>query len=159
MANDLIHEQAVTITELLPKLTRRLFALDMEDPASQLPLAQLKVCGILREGARTISCLSKELGITLSAATQLADRLEKSGMVERVTETDDRRVKCLQLTAYGQEIMSARLRRRIERVERMLSTLDPQERETMISVLRQIYEAGSKLRDAEPLPSMDEILS
>ena len=49
------------------------------DPADDLPLAQLRVCSLLVGGDRSISCLSRELGITMSATTQLADRLERTG--------------------------------------------------------------------------------
>ena len=53
-----------------------IFTLDDRDPTMELPVAQLRVCTLLDPGPRTISDLAKELGITVSAVTQLADRLD-----------------------------------------------------------------------------------
>ena len=47
--------------------------------AAELPLAQLRVCGVLCDGPRPMSAVSRELGVSLSAMTQIADRLERAG--------------------------------------------------------------------------------
>ena len=70
----LLAEQAADLTDLLPRLMRAMFTLDDSDPTMELPVAQLRVCTLLDPGPRTISDLAKELGITVSAVTQLADR-------------------------------------------------------------------------------------
>ena len=93
MSDEVIAEQAAAIVAALPKLMRQLFTLDVDDPVLELPVAQLRVCSILHEGPRTMSALSRELGISVSATCQPADRLERANMVERVAQTQDRRVK------------------------------------------------------------------
>ena len=60
-------------------LTRQLLAVD--DSAADLPLRQLRVCMALHEGPRSMSYLSRELGVSLSAMTQIADRLEHTGLL------------------------------------------------------------------------------
>jgi DNA-binding MarR family transcriptional regulator len=138
-----IREQAAIVTGLLPKVMRRLFAIDADDPAMDLPIAQVRVCGVLHDGPKTMSMLSRELGISHSATTQLADRLERAGLVERVVETDDRRVKCLQLTMRGAQIMEKRGERRVRRAEDALSGLTPRERAEIISALETLLDAST----------------
>src|SRR5215472_9587622 len=98
MNDESLISQAAKLECLLPKLMRRLFTLDPSHPANELPVAQLRVCVILQAGPRTVSAVSEELGISVSATTQIADRLERAGLVERVAERDDRRMKLLRLT-------------------------------------------------------------
>ena len=81
-----------------------------------MPLAQLRVCGILYDGPRPMSALSRELGVSLSAMTQIADRLERARLVNRVAEGADRRIRCLQLTERGQKLMRSREDARNRRV-------------------------------------------
>src|SRR5438552_15134127 len=92
---------------------RRLFTLDPSHPANDLPLAQLRVCTILQSGPRTVSAIVEELRISVSAATQIADRLERSGLVERVAEPDVRRMHQVQLTVHGTEGMRSRRETRV----------------------------------------------
>ena len=102
-----VAEQAETIATLLPALMRQLTAGD-DDPAAELPLAQLRVCSVLCGGPRPMSALGRELGVSLSAMTQIADRLERARLVKRVAKGGDRRVRCLQLTDGGEKIMRLR---------------------------------------------------
>jgi DNA-binding MarR family transcriptional regulator len=133
-----IEVQALEIVDLAPRAMRRLFALDIDDPATELPVAQLRLCAILREGPRTMSVLGKELGVSLSATTQLADRLEGSGLVERICEPGDRRVKVLQLTAEGEQMMRARRERRVTCAAEALAQLPPATRDLLLRALREL---------------------
>jgi DNA-binding MarR family transcriptional regulator len=126
---------------LLPKLMRRLFALDVADPTLDLPVAQLRVCNILFDASRSMTSLSHELGISLSAITQLADRLERVGMVERVAEQDDRRVRLLQLTERARQALQARTVRRVTRVQHVLEHMSPDAREEILRAFAAILQA------------------
>ena len=141
MTDEELVEQAKQLDSLMPKLMRRLSTLDLRDPTAQLPLAQLRVCGILNDGSLTISALANELNISVSAATQLADRLEVARLVERVTGLQDRRVKELRLTDHGRRLMRSRRQRRIRRAMRMLVQLDPAMREALVSALQELLDA------------------
>ena len=95
-------EQAKTIASLLFALVRRLAVAD-HDPVGDLPLAQLRVCGILHGGPRPMSALSRDLSVSLSALTQIADRLERADLVQRVAEGSDRRAAQSALDAAGRK--------------------------------------------------------
>jgi DNA-binding MarR family transcriptional regulator len=145
-----IQQQSEEITLKLPRLMRRLFRIDSGDPSAELPVAQVRVCSILMEGARSMTCISKELGTSLSAATQLADRLEKAGMVERVPEADDRRVKSLQLTEQGNLMMQKRLESRIERVTKVLEQLPAESRKSIIDAVDMFMDACASASQDQP---------
>ena len=50
-----------------------------------------------------MSALGRKLGVSLSAMTQIADRLERADMVKRVAEDSDRRVALPAIDAAGRE--------------------------------------------------------
>ena len=141
---------AIRLEELLPAVTRGVLGPASDHPAVQLPLAQLRLCALLlREGRRTMSQIGDDLGISVSAVTQMADRLEKAGMVERVAETGgDRRTRHLQLTAQGQALMQSRRAARVARAEAIVRTLEPSRWGEIVEVLATLLEASRSI----PLP-------
>ena len=54
-------ETAEAVAGLMPRLARGLSSAE-KDPADDLPLAQLRLCGILSEGPRPMSALSRDAG-------------------------------------------------------------------------------------------------
>ena len=142
MSEELLLVQAAKLESLLPKLMRRLFTLDPSHPANELPLAQLRVCTILQSGPRTVSAIGEELRISVSAATQIADRLERSGLVERVAEPDDRRMKKVQLTAHGAEVMRSRRETRVQGAAAALEQLAPSDRAEVLRALQVLLDAS-----------------
>jgi DNA-binding MarR family transcriptional regulator len=132
-------DDAKRVAELLMSLMRDIFAVD--DQASELPVRQLRVCAMLYEGSRSMSSLSRELGVSLSAMTQIADRLERAGLVKRAFEGNDRRVRCLQLTLRAQRIMRLREKSRIQRASAALEQLAPEERKNVLTTLQALRSA------------------
>ena len=145
-----LHEQAAEVAEMLPKLVRRFFALDTEGPTVDLPVAQLRVFGILRGGPRAMSALRAELGISMSAVSQIADRLERSGLVERVVEASDHRMRRLQLTKHGREVVDARIGRRVEKVLDALGKLSAEERGIAVRGLQVLLDAATDAGRGKP---------
>lgn len=142
MDNETLLEQAAQVEALLPQLMRRLFTLHPENPAADLSLAQMRLCSVLQAGPRTLSMVSEELGISVSAITQLADRLERAHIVERVTSVEDRRIKNLQLTPQGAEMMCSRRVLRTRQVAAALEPLSLEAREQILTALRTFLEAA-----------------
>jgi DNA-binding MarR family transcriptional regulator len=141
-------EQAKTIATLLPALMRQLVA-GKSDPTAELPLAQLRVCSVLSGGPRPMSTLGRELGVSLSAMTQIADRLERARLVKRVAQGDDRRVRCLQLTERGERIMRLHEQSRIERVAAILEHLSAADRKGVLAALQTLFQASVAMREAD----------
>ncbi len=141
MEETLLIEQAETIAAWLPALVRALFSLS-NDPASELPLAQLRVCGILHNGPRSMSGLSRELGVSLSAMTQIADRLERSQLVRRAATDNDRRVRSLQLTPAGEAMMRERHQAHTRRILSTMSRLSSDEQSQVVRGLEILRKAA-----------------
>lgn len=142
MSDEVLHRQSEELVTLLSRLLRRLFVLAADDPAMEIPGAQMRLCTTLRDGPRTMGSLSNELGISQSAITQIADRLERAGMVERMQPADDRRCKRLALTAKGVGLMETRKERRVQQMLRALELLSPEQREQTVTMLNALLEAS-----------------
>jgi DNA-binding MarR family transcriptional regulator len=143
MNDDGLMERAAELESLLPRLMRRLFTLDPAQPANELPVGQLRLCTILQTGPRQMSQLAEELGISMSALTQITDRLQRSELVERVTEDEDRRSKLLHLTPRGMEMMRSRRECRVRQASSVLRQLTPERRAQAIAAIRELAEASS----------------
>ena len=148
MSQQELLEIAEAIAGLVPRLARGLSSSE-KDPADNLPLAQLRLCGILSEGARPMSALSRALGVSLSALTQIADRLERARLVKRVAEENDRRVRCLQLTTRGEKMMHKRREVRVLRTLTVLEHLAAQQREAVRASLEILVEACAAVHASE----------
>jgi DNA-binding MarR family transcriptional regulator len=108
----------------------------VEDRTSDLPLRQLHVCATLYGGPLSMSQLSRKLGVSMSAMTQIADRLERAGMVARQASDPDRRVRCLILTPRGRRALQAREKVRLERLAAAFETLDAASRRKLLAGLK-----------------------
>jgi len=142
--SDMLRYQAADMTLIVSRLIR---AISPNDPATELPITQVKVCSILREGPRSMSAISKELGISLSAITQIADRMERAGLVERVPDCEDRRVRSLQLTSSGLGITKKRFEMRVVLAERILEQLPEQKRAEVIDSLKVLLDASADIAE------------
>jgi len=134
--------QAAQFVRLMHALMREVFSLDPEDPTTDLPVAQLRVCALLGDGPRTVSSLAGKLGISVSAATQVADRLESAGLAERVVEDDDRRIRTLRLTRRGSAFARGRREKRVRSARKLLAMMAPVERRAVLSALQTLVDVA-----------------
>jgi DNA-binding MarR family transcriptional regulator len=143
--NNHIRAQAENVATLLRSLLRELTA-GLDDPAVDLPLAQLRVCTVLYGGPRPMSSLGRELGVSLSAITQIADRLERAGLVRRVAEDQDRRVRRLRLTGRGEKMIRLHEEKRIQRTAAALEQLTPEAIKQAAAALETLGRAAAAAR-------------
>src|SRR3954463_12885191 len=101
--------------------------LGVDDSTMDLPLRQLKVCVSLYGHSRSMSDLGRELSLSPSAVTQISDRLERRGLIERVFQDEDRRVRKLRLTRKGQQLIRRREQKQLARIETALHGLTEDE--------------------------------
>jgi DNA-binding MarR family transcriptional regulator len=67
-------------------------------PGQHLLLLQIAGC---EDGVTTVSSLVDRLALTQSAVTELVQRAEQAGLIDRTPSTEDGRVTYLSLTATG----------------------------------------------------------
>lgn len=86
-------------------------------------------------GSLTMGELCKNLFTACSTVTDLADRLEREGLVERARDVKDRRIVRINLRPKGEEIVNAVIRERQIYLEKVLKGYPPEERENLLETL------------------------
>jgi DNA-binding MarR family transcriptional regulator len=91
-----------TITETFPEIMHRLIeSRPLRRGEFELTLAQLRALRAIGRTACTMGELARQLGISLSAATGLADRLVQHGLIERKPDPQDRRIVRVEMARAG----------------------------------------------------------
>ena len=103
-----------------------------DDPLVDLPLAQFRMLRALGRGIHTPSALSQYLSTSVSAVTQIANRLEASKLIEREEDPNDRRVRRLVLSRKGAKLVKQRGELRIDGAESLLGALTDEERKAVM---------------------------
>ena len=162
---EVIRRQAVRLEHALPTIALRLFTMDPSHPLAEMPIAQLRLCSLLlSQESPTMSQVAAELRTSVSAVTQLADRLERSGMVERITSgatgaERDRRARYLRLTERGRELMHSRRELRQQGARSALSFLSSEDRSRVLDALETLLTASAQVKsetgETEPLPDAE----
>lgn len=103
---------------------------------------QFNILLILKEEKNGLSqqALSERLTVTKSNIVGLIDRLEKSGLVKRQMDPEDRRTNCVVLTSEGKAILEKVEGDYGAEVDRIMGGLSQSEKKSMIS-------ATQKMRD------------
>ena len=114
---------------LLQALLTRFFTIRTRQPASgSVTFAQMRLVWTLeQQGSAPLTRVAAMLGVSNSTATELSDRLVRSGHLKRESLPEDRRQTILSLTGRGRAMLKkfARLRReRFRRLMRDLSARD-----------------------------------
>ena len=77
--------------------------------------------------ALRLTDLSERLLIRPPSVTGVIDRLQRDGLVERETQSEDLRVRCVALTAKGQRLVDSVLMGHPEQVKKVLAGLNESE--------------------------------
>ena len=143
------------VERLFTAIVKSIYARDTQVPGLlELPVAQLRVLNVLGRGPEerspTMSELAEALGVTLSTTTQIAERVEKRGLVERRhSDPDDRRVVRLTLTDEGRRLMQERRLIRHGRIEAAMDQLTPAQQEALTAAMEPLAAAARQLEQDE----------
>ena len=102
--------------------------------------------GIYPEGNITMGEFSSALSVPLSTATRIADWLVDHGYIQRLPDTDDRRVVRVALTDMGKELYKAIDRYIRQRILQILSGLTAEERTILFTLIGKVL---SGLKEAD----------
>ena len=129
------------LTRILPRMRRvlvRHFSSVLTKGDVTLP--QMILLEFLQEKtACTVSAIAKELRITLSAVTGMADRLVRSKLISRMRGSQDRRVVIISLTSKGKTLLTKMLSEQKKMIKHMFSGLTDNERKTYLGILKKMY--------------------
>ena len=120
-------------------------------------MAQFHIAVTLqRNGVMTMGRLADLLGVSLSNASGLIDRLEERGFVERTRVPEDRRIVMVRVTDAGARLIEENDALSDELMRDVLSRLSPEELPTIARAtagVRTALEATTGLRASTPLGS------
>ncbi len=138
MTEERVTDWVGQIERLLPAVMRGLFTPPAEQsPLWDLPVPQLRALHLLRRhGDLAMRVIAGHLGVAMSTATQVADRLEALGLVQRLDDPSDRRVVRLSLTESGGLELAHLAQQRRAGAEAAMLHLTDKEREVVLSGLR-----------------------
>ncbi|CAK7056623.1 MAG: hypothetical protein DELT_01256 [Desulfovibrio sp.] len=138
MIGDLLvacHE-ARRVIEMMPKLP---------DGLSPRHVYVIDTIYQLRRGKQTVkvSDVSKKLRVTKPSITKLINELEKLSVVEKATDSKDKRIKLLTLTPLGEQYYDIYVYKYNLWLSEQLSDIHPHEVTTTIHTIKRIYHAVS----------------
>lgn len=100
---------------------------------------QLDALMVLREfGELTMGELCQKMFLACSTATDLIDRMERNGLIERVRDTADRRVIRLRVLTKGSGVIDEVLEARRHYLSTILAEIDVADKERLIQSLEQL---------------------
>ncbi len=82
--------------------------------------------------------LSRMLLVNRANVTGLVDRMERDGLLERVSEPGDRRMRIIRMTGKGQELLEKTVHPYLERADGIIGTLSTQERDDLLRLLEKL---------------------
>ncbi len=93
---------------------------------------------VYQHGVRTVGELATGLGISYGWASRVVTELEQAGLVSREPDPGDRRIVRVSLTPRAVDMVESAYRWRGDAVERALSILDEDGRQTVLAFLRRV---------------------
>jgi DNA-binding MarR family transcriptional regulator len=100
----------------------------------------------------SVSDIGENLGVTSAAASQMLERLVQQGLILRQEDPVDRRVKQVELTARGRQIVQEGIAARQVWLENLAHTLSDDERQQIIGALNILIEKAGQLEGlSEPV--------
>ena len=121
-----------------------------------ISMAQLNIMYTLqRNGEMTMSRLADVLGVSLSSATGLVDRIEERGYIERTRVPEDRRVVLVHVTEAGTRMLQENDALSDELMRDVLARLDPAELPVIARAVGEVR-AAIEATAAQPARNLHE---
>lgn len=99
---------------------------------------------LLNKGPLPVNVLGKKLLLTSGSITTAVDRLAKRGLVRRNNHPDDRRVRLVEITSRGRQLIEPAFSRHEADLEKVTSVLTQSERATLVTLLRKLGTAAEE---------------
>jgi DNA-binding MarR family transcriptional regulator len=146
------HRGSVGIGECLD-LAADLTARYLSDRTGLTASAAFLLNRVNREGPARLTTLATKEGVSQPSMTQLIQRLERQGLVTRLTDPDDGRVALVAITESGQALLDERTRIRRERLTALMATLSSEEESALWLSARVAFPILRRLIDNAESPA------
>ncbi|WP_051688147.1 MarR family winged helix-turn-helix transcriptional regulator [Desulfofalx alkaliphila] len=105
--------------------------------------SQLKAIKFLsRHNNNLLTGIAEGLGISNAAVTKMTDRLEKKGLVERISCAGDRRATALKVTKLGEELIAKTEQAEMHQWNSVLSKMSADDKKALVRGLEAFIKAG-----------------
>jgi len=152
LTDRIVADFRVTIGTMKCAMSERLVRLGIS-------MAQLNIMYTLqRNGEMTMSHLADMLGVSLSNATGLVDRLEERGLIERSRVPEDRRVVLVRVTQAGTQLIQESDALSDELMRTVLEHLDPAELPAIAHAVAEVRLA-LEVTTTQPPRSLDQMIT
>jgi len=109
-------------------------------------LLHLRALVILSSGPPlSLGALAQAVGIHLTRASRLCDRLVARGFIDRADDPQNRRQLLLRLTPAGREVVDEVMHERAEQIRPILARMDTLDRRSLVTALREFTLASGDL--------------
>ena len=109
--------------------------------------SQNRILRILaKEGTMTQSALTEYLGIQPGSASEVIGKLERAGLISRVTSDEDRRTADISLTDAGRTHAEEHAARQQNKIHEMFDVLTDEEKESLLGLLEKLNRSWSDMR-------------
>src|ERR1700736_5619359 len=98
---------------------------------------------LLHKGPLPVNTIGPKVWLTPGSISVAVDRLEKKGLVRR-RNTDDRRVRLVELTAKGRALITKTFREHATAMEKAAGVLSNEERLTLLGLLKKFGKGGKE---------------
>lgn len=132
----------VAATRVLGELIAESLA-GLEPP---LTMPQWRVLVLAAESDCNVSRVAQDLGVHMSNATRVCDRLVTYGLIERHRADQDRRRVLLRHTAAGRTMVDRAMQYRRSRIEEVMELMDAEDRACLAPALTSFLEAATRAR-------------
>ncbi len=121
-----------------------------------LSMSQVNAMFHIKHGDSSgVTDIGEHLGITSAAASQMLERLVQQGYILRSENPADRRIKRLDLTSEGKQLVRESIRARQQWWDDLAALMSPQEQETVTQAMNLLIEKVDQLEQLpEPPPGL-----
>jgi DNA-binding MarR family transcriptional regulator len=122
---------------------------------AELSMSQMKALHVLTAEETpelSLKTLADALGLSLPAVSRAVEGLVRRGLVTRVENADDRRMKTVRVTDAGRELLNHLVELRFAGIGEFVDTLAPEERANLATALAPIVAREDVAACSSPLP-------
>lgn len=111
-------------------------------------MSQLKAMTAFSEDSLlSMGELCKMANVKMPSMTEVVDRFEKEGILERIRGEEDRRVVKVKMTEKGKKMHQEVLKRRADELTKMFGVLTTQDREKLVDSLKSVSKILTKVTE------------
>ena len=111
-------------------------------------MSQLKAMTAFSEDSPlSMGELCKMANVKMPSMTEVVDRFEQEGILERIRDMEDRRVVKVKMTAKGKKMHKEVLKKRADELTKRFGVLTTEERTSLVDSLKSVSELLTKVKD------------